>query len=404
MGGPLKLATHDGAALVTRPDSQVLLLSMRRLANLVAYCTLYEFEDVVAEMAGADRVDAGSEAALERSRRVYKLVRLTTRSRWLACRVTRAPATVRIRRDYELFFPTFNNPYELYALASVPDWRKRCRFAACFINEVWAHQLPAYLLELLLQFDHIYLGTFHCVDQVARMVGKPCSYLPLAADVLRFSPWPNLPARTIDVCNIGRRSRITHEALIGIARARRISYYYDTIAGDHAGKQRTFRVDDHDEHRLLLAGLLQRSRYYIANRARINQSDYTRRGHEISGRFYEGAAAGTVMLGEPPDSAVFEQLFSWPDAVLRMPFDCPDVEQVLAELDRNPERLARISCQNVHYAALEHDWLYRLRRVFSQFGLKGTPGMLERGERLRALADRALPAEAAPERRAQARH
>jgi hypothetical protein len=94
------------------------------------------------------------------------------------------------------------------------------------------------------------------------LVDRPCSYLPLAVDILRFSPFPGLPTRAIDVCNIGRRSSVTHEALMRLASERRLFYYYDTVAvGGAGGKQRTFHVDNSGQHRFLLANLLQWSRY-----------------------------------------------------------------------------------------------------------------------------------------------
>lgn len=366
----------------------MLLLSMRRLSNLVAFSAQYEFEDVIAQATGADRVDVDGEAALEFSRRVYKMLRAATRSPSLAQRMAPLPPTVALQRDYRLFLPIFNHTHELYALTTIRDWRARCKFAACFITEVWTHLLPEYLLELLGQFDHVFVGMRHCVADVARITGKPCSYLPQGADVLRFSPWPAPPARCIDVCNIGRRSAVSHEALIALAKARRFFYYFDTFASG-AGKdrkQRTFRVTNAEQHRLLLASLLQRSRYYIANRSRINEPEHTGQHEEISGRFYEGAAAGTVMLGEPPRTEEFRAQFGWPDAVIRVPFDCPDFADVLAELDRDPARLERICRGNARHAALRHDWLHRLEVIFETAGIERTPGMLERERRLSELA------------------
>ena len=367
---------------------------MRRVADLVAFCAQYEFEDVIAEVTGADRVEVDNEPALEFSRRVFKLVRLGTGSRRLARAFAPWPSTVSLERDYELFFPVFNHTHELYALSALPDWRARCRVAACFITEVWAHLLPGYLLELLSQFDHVFVGTRHCVEAVARITGRPCSYLPQAADVLRFSPLPDRPPRDIDVCNIGRRSATTHEALVELAAARRIFYYFDTFASGSGRdrKQRTFRVADPRQHRLLLASLLQRSRYFIANRSRVNEPEHTGGHEEIAGRFYEGAAAGAVMLGEPPNAEQFRSQFGWPDAVIRMPFDCPGVAQVLAELDADPRRLARIRHENARHAALQHDWSHRLESVFSTVGLTPTPAMSERRRRLSELAAYPLPA------------
>jgi hypothetical protein len=365
---------------------------MRRLADLVAYCAQYEFEDVIAEITGGDRVDADGERALEYSRRAYKLLRLASGSKDLARALAPSVSTVRLEREYELFFPVFNHTHELYTLRALPDWRARARVAACFVTEVWAHLLPGYLLELLSEFDHIFVGTRHGVEDVARITGRPCTYLPQGADVLRFSPWPNQPARAIDVCNIGRRSRVTHEALIDLAAARRICYYFDTFAGGSGRdqKQRTFRVADPRQHRLLLASLLQRTRYFIANRSRVNEPEHTGGHEEIAGRFYEGAAAGTVMLGEPPNAEQFRSQFGWPDAVIPMPFDCAGVGSVLAELDADQERLARIRHENARQAALEHDWLHRLETVFKIAGLRPTPAMSERRRRLEELAARPL--------------
>jgi hypothetical protein len=389
----------DRTRLVAGDGGSVLLLSMRRLADLVAFCLQYEFEDVVRDMTGADRIDVGDREALELSRRAYKVARFGTGSRRFAAASAPRPSTARLERDYELFFPVFNNPFELFALATVPGWRQRCRVAACFINEVWASDLPGYLLELLAEFDHVFVGTRHAVDEVARIAGRPCSYLPLAVDVLRFSPLPQFPTRVIDVCNIGRRSPATHEALMRLARDRRIVYYYDTVAASgHDRRQRTFHVDEASEHRLLLASLLQRSRYLITNRALVNEPEITMGHDEFGTRFYEGAAAGNVMLGEPPRTEEFDRQFGWPDAVIRLPIDSPDIGEVLIELDRDPQRLDRIRRDNMRNAALRHDWVYRLRTVFETVGIMPTEAMLEREKRLQALAALALKAPAHEDR------
>lgn len=396
---------RGGTRLVSGRGGSVLLLSMRRLHDLVAFCVPYELEDVVADVTGADRVDVGDREALELSRRAYKLARFATGSRRFARASAPRPSTVRLERDYDLFFPVFNNAYELFALSAVPDWRKRCRVAACFVSEVWASDLPGYLMELLAEFDHVFLGMRHPVSEVARIVGRPCSYLPLAVDVLRFSPLPEVPPRAIDVCNIGRRSPVTHEALVRLASDRRIFYYYDTVAAGGAGrKQRTFRVDNASEHRLLLASILQRSRYFIVNRSRANEPEFTMGHDEFGNRFYEGVAAGTVMLGEPPRSEEFEKQFGWPDAMIRLPFDSPHIGEVLIDLDRDPQRLARIRRDNIRNAALRHDWVHRLRTVFETVAIAPTEAMVAREKRLHAVAASALAASAGEDQpRADAR-
>jgi hypothetical protein len=291
----------------------------------------------------------------------------------------------------------FNHPFELFALAAVPDWRARCKRAVCLISEIWIHELPEYLIELLADFDHLFVMVQHPAPEVARIVGKPCTYLPLAADVLRFSPYPSPAPRSIDVCNIGRRSAVTHGALLALARERRIFYYHDTVrASGPRGKQLTFHVGNAAEHRQFLASVLQRSRYYLAYRARVNEPEQTEGREEISGRFYEGAAAGAVLLGEPPRSAEFERQFDWPDAVVHLPFDAPDVGAFLATLDGQRERLDRIRRTNAQQAALRHDWLYRLETVFASIDLPATEAMRARRSGLEELARLAMQDGSAP--------
>ena len=318
-------------------QAKVLLLSQRRIADLVAFCIAYEFEDTFAAVTDAQRIDTTDLSGLEFSRRAYKLARLASGSPSVARRLAPYPRSkVVLDNDFELFFPVFSHTYELYSLATIPNWRQRCRRAACYITEVWSDLLPEYLLELLSAFDHVFLGSRHSVQDVARITGRPCTYLPLAVDVPRFTPASLDQPRPIDVCNIGRRSPVTHQVLLEEAERRRSFYYYDTVAASGADlKHRTFRVDSPHEHRRMLATILKHSRYFIANRSYVNRPEFTQGREEISGRFYEGAAAGTVMIGEAPRAEEFERQFDWPDAVIHVPFDCPDIGRILANLDED---------------------------------------------------------------------
>lgn len=367
-------------------QGKVLLLSERRIADLVAYCLAYEFEDVFAAVTGAERVDATDFPSLELSRRAYKLVRLASGSPRLARQLAPYPRSkVILERDFELFFPVFSHTYELYSLATIPNWRQRCRKAACFIVEAWSHMLPKYLLELLSAFDHVFVGNRHCVEDVARLARRPCTYLPIAVDVLRFAPASLDQPRPIDVCNIGRRSPVTHQALLERAARQQSFYYYDTVAA--SGRDRTFHVDNPQEHRTMLATVLKHSSYFFANRSYVNKPEYTEgRGDEISARFYEGAAAGTVMIGEPPRTEEFKRQFDWPDAVIYVPFDSPDIVRILADLNGDAGRLRSIRRSNVQQAALRHDCLHRIQVVFDTLGLAPTEAMKSRARRLEQIA------------------
>jgi hypothetical protein len=371
-------------------ESRVVLLSMRQLSRLVGYCAAYEFEDIVAEVMGAEIVAPTDQRGLDVSRRVYKATRLLTGSRRLA-ESLRPHATARtLTSGHDLFLAVFNHPYELFTLNAIAGWRERCRVAACYLVEAWEGGLPTYLLELLRGFDHVFVGVRDTTERTAQITGRPCSYLPMGVDTLRFHPSRAGSPRAIDVCGIGRRSKITHEALVRLAQTKGLFYFYDTVAQASIGrgilKQVTFQVTDHREHRLLLANLLKRTRYFIANRAHADQPSWTGGVDEIAARFYEGAAAGAIMIGDPPQTDDFRDQFGWQDSVVRMPFDAPDVGDLIRQLDADPERTTRIRRDNVTNALLRHDWVYRLRAVLETLGVPPPAPLVAREQSLRALA------------------
>jgi hypothetical protein len=56
---------------VPRPDSSLLLLSLRHVEDVVAYCAQYEFEDVISSVADADMAAPRTLAGVELSRKAY---------------------------------------------------------------------------------------------------------------------------------------------------------------------------------------------------------------------------------------------------------------------------------------------------------------------------------------------
>jgi hypothetical protein len=135
--------------------------------------------------------------------------------------------------------------------------------------------------------------------------------------------------------------------------------------------------------------LLKHTQYYIANRSYVNRPEFTQGREEISARFYEGAAAGTVMIGEAPRTEEFTQQFDWPDAVIHLPFDSPDVDCIVEDLNGDRERLRTIRRNNLREAARRHDWLYRIQMVFNTLGITPTEKMQTRSQRLSQIASQA---------------
>jgi hypothetical protein len=95
------------------------------------------------------------------------------------------------------------------------------------------------------------------------------------------------------------------------------------------------KVKNYRDHRIFYTNLLKRSRYFIANYAKIDIFKETLGKQEIGYRFFEGVAAGTVMLGQPPASPIFDRYFDWEDVIIRMPVDVENIELIRATFARS---------------------------------------------------------------------
>ena len=137
----------------------------------------------------------------------------------------------------------------------------------------------------------------------------------------------------------------------------------------------------------MFANIAKRSRYFVVSAAKMDQINSTKGQVELGYRYYEGAAAGTVMIGDVPDCEAYEELFGWPEAVVRIQRDGSDTMAVISELSSNPDRVAAISRQNTTGALLRHDWLYRWNEMFRIAGIEPSPRGALREQRLKDLAD-----------------
>lgn len=289
------------------------------------------------------------------------------------------PNSFFVEGEYELFFTIMSGRNRFFTLNSLKNWRKNCKKAICYLIEFWEHRIEDYpFLELLKDFDHIFLAVNHSTELVAKITGVPCTYLPPGVDALKFCPYPFFPHRSIDVCYIGRRSPITHKALKKLEEQGQIFYYYDTA--------KNFEVLKPSEHRSLLANLIKRSRYLITNKSNVDQPWKTGQKEEIGYRFFEGAAAGAIMMGDYPKTEVFRKYFDWSDSVIEISYDMPNIGEIIADLNKQNDRLKRIRRNNMVNSLLRHDWVYRWRKILETVGLKPSSAILSREAYLQKIA------------------
>src|SRR5258708_38892852 len=100
--------------------------------------------------------------------------------------------------------------------------------------------------------------------------------------------------------------------MLGAARRRDMFYVYDTSPSVFTD------VYDHQQHRELYANVAKRSRYFMVAPGKMDAPEETQGQVAIGFRYYEGAAAGAVMIGQAPNGEDVSEMFDWPDAVIHI--------------------------------------------------------------------------------------
>jgi len=365
-----------------RSTARVCMPTWRHFNNTASRCSQYEAQDVFASVDEVDLLPLEAGIAFQWRQDLQRRLiwrDLTKKMIYVNPGLKR----VRLKQDYELLVVRCQQWYELLYLNAIEGWRDRCRVSVCWIEEIWAAQIPnyRYWLNALNQFDHIFVGLRGTAPVLAEALGRPCHFLPSAVDVLRFSPNPAPPAHAIDVLSIGRRWEKVHRVLLGLAESREIFYVHDTVVD--AGNM---QLKEWEQHRDLLANMSKRSRFFVVGPAKMDHPDETHGQVEVGTRYFEGAAAGSVLIGQAPDCESFRTLFGWPDVVIPIQPDGSDVQEVLRSLGKQPEYLRKIGARNAALSAQRHDWMYRWERILKVAGLSPTAALEHRASQLEALA------------------
>jgi spore maturation protein CgeB len=290
---------------------------------------------------------------------------------------------VALVKDYDLFIAHCQTIRELLYLNGVQGWKDRARRSVCYLAELYASEVrqSKNLLKTLRDFDFVFTELRESAPLIADTIGKPCVCLPPAVDAIRFAPYPNAQQRVVDVYSIGRRREPIHQELIKASRSNEIFYLYDTLAGG-AGS----RVRDYRAHRDLVASITKRSLCFVVAPAKWDEPQQTRGQVAIANRYFEGAAAGAVLVGQPSDSDEFRELFDWQDIVVPLAEDGSDVMSVVRALKADPARSSEIGRRNAANTLLRHDWSARWRQMLEITGTPVGPAMRARESRLQSLA------------------
>jgi Glycosyl transferases group 1 len=358
---------------------RILTISHRNFHRIVWRCFQFEFEDVVCAVDNVELI-APNPRARGTGRLLDLAQRAMTKTAGMHIEFEQRPETIKLEGQYDLLFFNPQHPDDIWFLESIPNWRDHVKKSVCVIEELWNKDLVwQKMLDPLKQFDIVCAQHYFTPDALSPKIGKTCHWCPPGIDALKFSPWPHPPERTIDFYMMGRRSEATHQAMLRCARDSGRIYLRDTIIPR--------MMYDHVEHRNLLAETIGRTKFFMANRAKADVPYQTGQQEEVGFRFFEGAASGTVMIGDAPRSEAFNSLFGWQDAVIPFQYGSTNICEVLDDLERQPERLDRIRRENVVNSLRRHDWAYRWKQILELVDLPPMEGLKQRLAKLSRLAD-----------------
>lgn len=350
------------------------IFSLRGLSTQVARCLGYEFEDLLCSDLPGTKLYA---PRLNRSIRTGLKAKARFAQTGSLGGLFDNVLAVEEMDEHEVLLAVLGGVPDLALLDAMKDWRRKSRYAICRLDELDVEELPRLRrrLRVLEQFDLVYCSEYYTAEKLREELKNPeVMYLPPGVDTLGLAPVLEPSSRPIDVTNLGSIADATHKGLLEYAKQIDGFYFYDTLKG-------RFEARSPSEHRLRYANTLKRSKYFMCYFAKMRREGPPGQ-LEFGPRYSEGIASGCVLLGSWKSTPAFEKYLGWEDAVIEMPFDCPNPSEILRSLDSQADRLREISIRNVRRALEDHDHVHLWSAVVDRLGLPEAYLMRQRRDEL----------------------
>jgi hypothetical protein len=353
----------------------LLIFSLRNLYQDLCRCSDYEFEDVIDEVSNADFYLP--------DHRYRKLV-LSVFSQSLSRKTLGVPWNPsfrfpKIEKNYDVFFAMLMFAYDLEVLHRMPDWSSKVGYSICYIDESFDNSFKLYssYLMVLRRFDCVVINCSQTEHAVLKAQGVKVLVVSSGIDAIRFFPGLPRSSRPIDIFSIGRRDDEVHGQYLKLESDDEWLYLYDTAV---------FKAFiDYRKNRENLSKMMSRSKFFVVNLAKFDCPEDIGIQEEIGFRYFEGAAAGNVIVGPIPNNPNFKKHFPWKESVVELPKDSIDIPDFMKDLKTDADRLARISFDNVKGSLEMHDYVHRWEAIVEGCGLEIPSGIQLRKEKLQEL-------------------
>ena len=206
------------------------------------------------------------------------------------------------------------------------------------------------------------------VPALERIIGVPCSYLPLAVDTDRYAPLgPDAPVRTVDVASgdVGSRARMRRWC------RRWPSDASTTTSTRCEGRGRSLTTSSIGWPRRRCSARAILHRLPHQRRARTGRPD--RGGGVPDQQVLRGALSGDDHARRRAGLRRVGRLLPLAGCDRAHPSPAPDIVSVIDELDSDPARLNRARAAAVSTFLRRHDSAHRWREVLALVGMDEHP-------------------------------
>jgi hypothetical protein len=246
---------------------------------------------------------------------------------------------------------------ENYRLDLYKNWERGGKKKILYLYDTLPSQYAA--IKRLFSNNHwdVLITSFNdAVADLEKITGRKWHCIEQAADIDLFKPVP-VSERTIHFSSYGRRHLPLHEALIEFCAVNNLYYDYTTHDGKHP-------TADSSELYKQYAWHLAHSMFTFSWPVELTNPQ--RAGHlrPVTCRWFEAAAAGTVIAGQAPDNAAFSKYLS-NDIVVKLDYNSSRSEYLksLDTLFKNYDKYHNRAFQLSQQLMPSISWKDRVKRI-----------------------------------------
>jgi hypothetical protein len=189
---------------------------------------------------------------------------------------------------------------ENYRLDLCKNWQQKCKVKVLYLYDTMPYQYP--LIKRLFSdntWDVLITSFNDAVEDLEKVTGRKWMCIEQAADQEVFKPVP-IEQRQIHFSAYGRRYPAIHEAVMEFCKTNNLYYDYTTHDGKHPTADAVELYKQYGWH-------LSNSVFTFSWPVELTNPQRCGHLRPITCRWFEAAAAGTIVLGQSPDNHIYDK-------------------------------------------------------------------------------------------------